>query len=149
MSQGVCPREVSCSQQVLHSLLQASKHLVLGAWPLTAPLPIAAKSSVWESQECAGLQLENGNKRRSQSQNTRKSLVDVDHQVLFIFIQLRTPWSNEREYLTILWIWPLLLTLPSQQAITFYKARLIRSPQRASAQAQTMVSLWYSTWNTF
>lgn len=41
-SQGVwttCPGVVSCSQQVLHSLLQASKHLVLRAWPLTAPLP--------------------------------------------------------------------------------------------------------------
>lgn len=63
------PGVVSCSQQVLHSLLQASKHLVLGAWPLTAPLPnpgMGIPGMCW----FAAIKWQH---RRFQSRNSRKS----------------------------------------------------------------------------
>ena len=73
-----------------------------------------------KSQERVGLQLQNGNCKIWELKR-QEILADVDGRVLLIFRWLRTPWSNERESSATLWIWPLFLTLPSQQAVTFIK----------------------------
>lgn len=73
-------------------------------------------------------------------QTCQKILVDGAWQVLLIFRQIRTPRSNEREYLSAL-----VLATSFDTAISagtyIYKARLIRPPQTAGAQTQTTVPL--------